>query len=99
TMKPWWCVPVAMFALLISGSLLYAHPGHQHPLNLRVWKDAEGLFEIEASLVHTGRDRIHWCRHGSTLVWVRLDSLSREDQAWVRTQGDEIRDLNQSTAA
>jgi len=99
TMRPVWCISATLFALLISGAILNAHPGHDHPPNLRVWKDAEGLFEIEASFVQARDGRVQLCKHDGTLVWVSLDRLSHLDQAWVQSRVDEIRSLNQPTAA
>ena len=94
-----WSISATLFALLISGAILNAHPGHDHPPDLRVWKDAEGLFEIEASFVQASDGRVQLCKHDGTLVWVPLDRLSRPDQAWVQMRVDEIRRLNQQSPA
>src|SRR4051812_16398506 len=69
--------------LLVTGPV-FAHPGHEHAPDLRVWKDADGLFEIEASFVLARDHRVQLRKHDGALVWVPLAKLSRADQAWVR---------------
>jgi hypothetical protein len=88
-------------ALWLAGSLLfggvaYAHPGHEHSPDLRVWKDADGLFEIEASFVLVRDEKVKLCKHDGTLVWVPLEKLSIEDRLWVRKRVAEIVQLNGS---
>ncbi|MDY3552223.1 YHYH protein [Gemmata sp. JC717] len=88
-----WC-----FALLLSlGGATHAHDG-DHPPDLRVWKDADGLFEIEGAFVLARDGRVQILKHGGATVWVPLDKLSAADRAWVRDRGEAIRRLNGGTA-
>jgi hypothetical protein len=80
--------------LLITGPFASAHPGHEHSPDLRVWKDADGLFEIEGSFVLAQDGRVQLCKHDGTVVWVPLAKLSPADRAWVRDRTEAIRRLN-----
>ncbi len=69
-------------------------PGHDHSPDLRVWKDKDGLFEIEASFVVARDDKVQLCKHDGLMVWVPLDKLSEADRAWVQNRIEAIRNLN-----
>jgi hypothetical protein len=84
---------LALLALAVRAE---AHPGHDHPPGLRVWKDAERLFEIEASFVTARRDEVQLRKHDGTLVSVPLARLSQPDREWVRQRRDDIAALNHS---
>ena len=89
-----WRGAVTLLGLFLSADVAVAHPGHDHPPDLRVWKDVDGLFEIEASFVQTRDDRVQLCKHDGTLVWVPLDKLGPADRAWVRDRRESIRRMN-----
>jgi hypothetical protein len=80
-------------AVLFAASAA-AHPGHDHPPDLRVWKDADGLFEIEASFVLARDGQVRLLKHDGALVWVPLSKLSAADRAWVQQRTGEIERLN-----
>ncbi len=84
--------------LLGAGSLSWAHPGHDHydgkPPGVRLWKDAEGQFELEASFVLAKDERVLLSKFDGSQVWIPLRKLGREDQAWVRERVQEIQALN-----
>jgi len=83
-----------LVVLLLTGPFASAHPGHEHSPDLRVWKDADGLFEIEGSFVFAKDGRVQLCKHDGTMVWVPLAKLSAADRAWVRDRTEAIRRLN-----
>ena len=84
--------------VFLCGSRLWAHPGHDHfdgkPPGVRLWKNADGLFELEASFVLAKDDRVLLSKLDGSQVWIPLDKLSREDQVWVRERVQEIQALN-----
>ena len=87
------------FAVVIAGLLLAclpatAHPGHDHSPGLRVWKDANGLFEIEASFVLARDGQVRLCKHDGELVRVPLESLSASDRQWVGRRMGELGQIN-----
>lgn len=84
-------VIISFFA--ISTVHCLAHDG-DHPLDMRVWKDAEGLFEIEGSFVLARDGRVQLLKHGGAVVWVPLNKLSEADRAWVRDRVEAIRRIN-----
>lgn len=92
-------IAVTLAGLLLCGGTAVAHLGHDHAPDLRVWKDADGLFEIEASFVLAKDDWVQLCKHDGSLVWVPLDKLSAADRAWVRDRVEAIRRLNGGDAA
>ncbi len=85
---------VGLILLFGDSGKVAAHPGHEHAPDLRVWKDADGLFEIEASFVLAKDDRVQLCKHDGSLVWVPLDKLSAADRAFVRDRVEAVRRLN-----
>lgn len=84
---------LALAAVLFTTGPVSAHDG-DHPPDMRVWKDADGLFEIEGSFVLARDGRVQILKHGGDVVWVPLDKLSESDRAWVRDRVDAIRRLN-----
>ena len=79
---------------LLSCVPLQAHPGHDQPRDVRTWKDAEGLFEMEASFVVIRNGKVQLCKHDGSLVWIPVGKLSPEDQGWLRKRAEAIRKLN-----
>ena len=75
---------VVSVVFLLAMPCVQAHPGEDHPPGLRIWKDAEGLFEIEAAFVVAQDGKVKLWKHDGSFVWIPLDRLSRDDQAWVR---------------
>ena len=91
-------IVVTLTALLLAAGTSLAHPGHEHAPDLRIWKDAENLFEIEASFVLMRDDKVQLCKHDGTFVWVPLDKLSAGDRVWVRKRVEDVRSLNDGAA-
>ncbi|MFM8270721.1 MAG: YHYH protein, partial [Gemmata sp.] len=87
-----------LFPALVAAGLLAApagaHPGHHHPPDTRVWKGADGFFEIEASFVLARDGQVRLLKPDGAPVWVPIASLSATDRAWVEQRTDEIRRLN-----
>ncbi len=93
-----------ILSMLVAGFLgpvptLWAHPGddghtHEKPAHLRTWKDAEGLFELEASFVTARADQVLLASRTGTHTWVPLSRLSHGDQEWVARRREEIQMLN-----
>jgi hypothetical protein len=85
--------------LFLNGAQLWAHPGHDHfdgkPPSVRLWKDADGLFELEASFVLVRDKKVLLSKIDGAQIWVPLNKLSREDQTWVQQRAQEIHALNQ----
>ena len=82
----------ALFALSLTQTSR-AHDG-DHPPDMRVWKDAEGLFEIQASFILEREGQVRLLKHDGTLVWVPLNKLSVADQNWVKVRLHQIAGLN-----
>jgi hypothetical protein len=84
--------------VFLCGSHLWAHLGHDHfdgkPPGVRVWKEADGLFELEASFVLAKDERVLLSKLDGSQVWIPFSKLSREDHAWVRERVQEIQALN-----
>lgn len=79
---------------------LHAHPGddghsHDKPVNLRLWKDADGLFELEACFVVARDDKVLLARVDGSQIWMPLDRLSRPDRAWIAERNAAIQMLNE----
>lgn len=87
-------VVAAVLATGALGGTAGAHPGDDHPPDLRVWRDADGLFELEASFVLAQGDRVQLLKHEGGLVWVPLDKLCAADRAWVKARTADIALLN-----
>lgn len=92
-MKPHFWIALAFAATLFSTGPVSAHDG-DHPPDLRVWKDADGLFEIEGVFVLARDGRVQILKHDGTTVWVPLAKLSAADQSWVKERVEVIRALN-----
>lgn len=85
---------VLIFAsCVLMPSTIAAHDG-DHPPDMRVWKDADGLFEIEASFVVAKDGSVQLLKHDGTLVWVPMEKLSKQDQTWIQRRLDAIRRIN-----
>ena len=89
---------VSLTVFLGTGSNLRAHPGddhvHEKPANLRIWKDADGLFELEAAFVVVKDGKVLLARIDGSPSWIPLDRLSRTDRDWVERRQAEIRAIN-----
>lgn len=85
---------VALSGVLLSGQVSMAHPGHDHAPDLRVWKDTEGLFEIQASFSLLRDDKVQLCKADGSMVWIPLAKLSQADRAWVQNRVEAIKLLN-----
>ncbi|MBX7106213.1 MAG: YHYH protein [Gemmataceae bacterium] len=81
--------------VLLLGSPAWSHPGHDHAPHLRTWKDADGLFVIEASYVLARDDRVQLRKHDGELVWVPLAKLSPADREWIEKRRQDIQLLNE----
>lgn len=92
-MKPLIWLSLIFAAMLSPAIPTMAHDG-DHPPDMRIWKDAEGLFEIEGSFLMVRDGRVQILKHGGSVVWVPLEKLSEGDQAWVQRRVDAIRRLN-----
>lgn len=79
---------------LLGVASVNAHPGHEHAPDMRIWKDADGLFEIEASFVLARDDRVQLHKHDGSMIWIPLAKLSPADRTWVRERVEAIRRLN-----
>ncbi len=93
-MKHYLCVILAVLVTLCVSQQVMAHDG-DHPPDLRVWKDAEGLFEIEGSFVLARDGRVQLRKHDGSVVWVPLHKMSGADQAWVQQRVEAIQRLNE----
>lgn len=94
TIMPFLCVA----ALLAAESRSLAHPGHDHfdgaAQGVRRWKDADGVFELEGSFVLARDGKVLLHKADGARVWIALEKLSREDQAWVQERLRQIDALN-----
>jgi hypothetical protein len=90
----WLVLPAVILSAAPAVTGHPGHHGHDHPAGLRVWKDAEGLFEIQAAFVAAAGGRVRLRKHDDSLVWVPLGRLCSADQAWVRDQMRAIGRLN-----
>jgi Raf kinase inhibitor-like YbhB/YbcL family protein len=95
--KPYTWTTLALAAALFATGPASAHDG-DHPPDMRVWKDADGLFEIEGAFVQARDGRVQILKHGGSVVWVPLDRLSEADRAWVGGRVETIRRLNGASA-
>ncbi|MEM1068073.1 MAG: SHD1 domain-containing protein [Planctomycetota bacterium] len=56
------------------------------PANARKWKDATGRYSLEADLVGFDQDLVILQRENKELGSCRIDQLSKEDQAYLKTK-------------
>jgi phosphatidylethanolamine-binding protein (PEBP) family uncharacterized protein len=91
--KPYIWSALALTAALFTTGPLSAHDG-DHPPDMRVWRDADGLFEIEGTFVLSRDNKVQILKHSGGIVWVPLDKLSLADRNWVRERVESIRRLN-----
>lgn len=89
----------ALMALFLSVSVSWAHPGHGDSEDLRLWKDAEGLFEIEASFSLEKDGKALLIKHDGAAVWIPVARLSAADREWIRARKEEIARMNGDSAA
>lgn len=91
------CIHLAAICC-VAASTAWGHPGHEHfdgkPPGVRLWKDADGLFEIEASFVLARDNRALLEKMDGSRLWVPLGKLSAPDHAWVQNRIEELRALN-----
>lgn len=65
---------------------------------MRIWRDADGLFEIEGSFLLARDGQALILKHGGAVVWVPLNKLSEADRNWVRERIEAIRRVNGASA-
>jgi hypothetical protein len=85
---------VAITVVVSCANRAQAHPGHHHAPNLRLRRDADGLFEIEASFVLAEDDRVRLRKHDGVRIWIPLAKLSVSDRDWVQKRLSAIQRLN-----
>ncbi len=79
----------AIAAVLFSMSSVNAHVG-DHSTELRIWQDADGLFEFEADFALWQDDRVLFCRPDGGLFWMPEERLSSADREWVSGRMQEV---------
>lgn len=94
---------VSLLILLVWGGFVFSHPGHAgHEANnsgsraFRIWKDSEGIFELEAGFVLARDGKVQLRKTDGSLVWIPLEMLSDGDQEWVKSKSDSIHLVNQN---
>ncbi|HZZ81463.1 MAG TPA: YHYH protein [Gemmataceae bacterium] len=91
-------IALCFAALQATHSEIFAHPGHdhsdEHAPAVRLWKGADGLFEVEGSFVLARDHRVLIHKNDGGQVWLPLEMLAREDQEWIRNRVGEIDSLN-----
>ena len=87
---------LCLTVVLLGCAAVQAHPGHDHSPAFRIWKDADGLFEMEASFVVVREGRVQLRKHDGSLAWVPLARLSPADLDWLGQRGEAIRGLNRA---
>jgi phosphatidylethanolamine-binding protein (PEBP) family uncharacterized protein len=93
-------IPMFLIVATQAPGFATAHPGddghsHERSANVRVWKDAEGLFEWEASFVAIHENNVVLARMDGSSISIPLRRLSDIDQAWVVRRVQEIRAVNE----
>jgi len=89
----------ALMALFLAVSVSLAHPGHGESGDLRLFKDAEGLFEIEASFSLEKDGKALLVKHDGEVVWTPIACLSAADREWIRARKAAIARMNGDSAA
>jgi hypothetical protein len=84
----------AMRMLFAYEGHLQAHPGHADVPGLRLWRDADGVFELEASFALQRDGKVQLIKHDGSAVWLALEKLSQDDREWVRQRVAPIAALN-----
>lgn len=84
----------AMRILFAYEGQLQAHPGHADVPGLRLWRDADGVFELEASFALQRDGKVQLIKHDGSAVWLALEKLSQADREWVRQRVASIAALN-----
>lgn len=85
---------MALLMLLAPEGHVLAHPGHADVPGLRLWRDADGVFELEASFALQRDGKVQLIRHDGTAVWMPLEKLSQTDREWVQQRVTSIAVLN-----
>lgn len=91
-------VAMAMCLSLLLPFLALAHDGPHSP-EMRIWKDVDGLFEIEGTFVLAQDGKVKLNKHSGGVVWIPLEKLSEADRIWVRNRVEAIRTLNGVSSA
>ena len=84
---------------LLVVSSAFGHPGHDHhdedaTKSVRTWKDATGIFEVQATFVMAKDGNVQLRKKDSTLITLPIERLGKEDQAWITRRLAEIEKLN-----
>ena len=85
---------MALLMLLAPEGHVQAHPGHADVPGLRLWRDADGVFELEASFALQRDGKVQLIKHDGSAVWLALEKLSQADREWVRQRVASIAALN-----
>lgn len=90
---------VSLITIILGlGSSVRAHPGHDYSdgklQGVRIWRDADGLFELAASFVLARDHQVLLDKPDGSRLWLPLDRLSVTDQTWVRKRVQKLRALN-----
>jgi hypothetical protein len=93
----------SLFAVLLAlwspAGVALAHPGHEEdearPADARVWTDAKGVFELEASFVSARDGNVQLRKKDGKLVTLPMEQLSADDRHWIEHRQEEIRKLNE----
>ena len=85
---------MALLMLFAYEGQLRAHPGHADVPGLRLWRDADGVFELEASFALQRDGKVQLIKHDGSAVWLALEKLSQADREWVRQRVASIAALN-----
>jgi len=92
-MKPIVTGILSGMALFFLGAGVWAHDG-DHPPDMRIWRDADGFFEMEASFVLVKGNQVQLRKHDGSLLWLPIERLAKTDQSWLRNRLEAIRILN-----
>ncbi len=87
---------LAIVFVISCNSVALAHDGHDHPHppDMRTWRDADGLFEMEASFVSSKDGNVTLRKHNGGTVTLPISKLSAADQKWLETRTLALKLLN-----
>jgi len=92
----------SILILVVWVGFIFSHPGHtghgapkNGPNEIRIWKDADGLFELEGGFVIARDGNVQLRKTDGSLVWIALEKLSSADRDWVKARQDSIYRMNQ----
>jgi len=98
-----WAPLVSVLVMALGSGVLLSHPGHaDHGTqqtrfrDMRTWKDAEGLFELEGAFVVARDGKVQLRKTDGSLVWILMEKLCPQDQEWIKTRLESIDRLNES---